>query len=295
MTMRKTVNSDIRRLTMKENRHYTFCRFMLGAGFIYLAAVLIIPLFNYTTVQAAESVVCTPTSEPDSDGDGFSDAEELAGITINGVLYDDLDPYYPDAFIEVDKANVSLLPDDALAFLRESGLEVTFHELPEGTLNAIGTERIVLQRSDGTCQKAVKIYEHRTYYGDCYVILGETKGQGPPNNDLGPVHVYTDRIKCFVETKNLCGSVNECVDNFGETTANAINRNLNLNTVAHEGGHRYKLNTVFNPRYGGWHDKEGAGVLMEQSSKVTSRKNKVTFYISDKFSDPADIDGTVLK
>ena len=200
---------------MKEKWHDSLCRFLLRAGFIALAALLIIPLICYSPVQA-ESVVCTPTAAPDSDGDGFSDAEETGGLTINGILYP-TDPTIPDAFVEIDPDFFnSLFPHhgtDLLAYLKDNGLQVDgkaimFHELPENTVDS--ERRIPLgRRNDGTCQKAVKIVEYRTNAGDCYTILGETE-QGPPNNKKGPVYIFTDRITCFVNEEYLCGSENTC-------------------------------------------------------------------------------------
>ena len=275
---------------MKENWHDTFYRFLLRAGFIALASFLIMPLVSYSTAQAVESVVCTPTAETDTDGDGFSDAEEGAGLTINGQAYA-LDPGIPDAFIEVRPASTSILPEglDLLKYLREGGLNITFHELPPGTL---GSERIVLQRNDGTCQKAILVKEVRTP-GSCLVVLGKTR-QGPVNNDDGPVFLYTDRIDCFVKTTNDCGTRSDCTSITGNSGAAAIIEDFVLNIIAHEGGHRVTLGPIYNSRFGGNHFNKGQGVMMEQASKVTNRKSGVKFYISDQFSD-ASIAEAVLK
>lgn len=278
---------------MNKKLHALLQSFLLRAGCSILAAFLIVALAGFTPAKAAiESVICTPTSDADSDGDGLSDAEENAGIIINGVSYA-VDPSVPDAFIEVRAADSSKLPADLdfLKYLRESGFNMTFHLLPENTL---GDERILVQRDDGTCQKAILVKEVRTP-GSCFVSLGKTE-QGPVNNDEGPVLLYTDRIECFVNTINECATRGDaCKSNTtGNTGAQAIINELNLFVIAHESGHRLKLGPYYNSRFGGNHFKEGEGVTMEQFLKVTNRKSGVTFYISEQFSD-ASLGAAALK
>ena len=289
---------------MKEKRHDSFYWFLLRAGFIGLAALLIMPLISFTPVLA-ENVVCTPTAELDSDVDGFTDAEELAGLVINGILYQ-TDPTIPDAFVEVEPDfSDSLFPlvltcwhISKTAVFRLTARRSRFMNCLKYTVDSerripLGPDNSYV-RPDGTCQKAVKIVEYRTSTDDCYTILGETE-QGPPNNNKGPVYIFTDRITCFINQEYLCGSENTCSDSIdGAKSASELTTDLMLATIAHEGGHRYQLGPIYNSRFGGWHFKEGSFVRMEQASKVTARKTDVTFYMPKAFSD-LSIPKTVLK
>jgi hypothetical protein len=60
-------------------------------------------------------------------------------------------------------------------------------------------------------------------------------------------------------------------------------------TIAHEIGHMTMLAVDYTRRFGGFHYKAGSEVILEQAVKYTSKKGKVTFYISTKYAAPSQL------
>jgi hypothetical protein len=53
------------------------------------------------------------------------------------------------------------------------------------------------------------------------------------------------------------------------------------------------LTPDYNSRYGGNHYRAGSRVFMEQFIKYTTKKNNVTFYISDEYSSASQTAATL--
>ena len=233
----------------------------------------------------------------DSDLDGFTDAEESAGITLaddNGnptvtvppcvfTSGEDrntcLDPATPDLFVIIAAADTdSFIPVDPLALIYKAtangGLGVAVHRLnPEDA----PTIRYVTPT-----QKAVRITENiDAAPGE--VILG-IANQGTPNG-LDRATVYTHRI---------ANHVTDIYASAGQSPPDGFIDEYIRHTIAHEIGHMTDLSVDYNRRFGGYHYKTGSEVLMEQSVVYSVKKDVVTFKLSTDFSEPSQA-GVTLK
>jgi hypothetical protein len=264
---------------------------------------------------------CGGGSEADSDGDGFLDATENAGITLpsglvlaannnnylpacDGAIDETLcvDAGRPDVFVVIDRAAASNLPappyasavDDPLAILRgfvdASGAPVVPHELVKTANNA------PREIADG--QNAVIVTEMLdTDFGP----LGFAPTGGTPNTTSGEVDLYTARIRnevvklCTQATicdKNGCAdyAVNICQDESGAVVGISALQNLyTQNVLAHETWHVCSLAPSDNAEVILYHFNPNTGWVMEQSIGAKGTKARdgtvtVTLYISDTFN-----------
>lgn len=261
--------------------------------------------------QTWAQVTCPTASTADSDGDGFTDAQECDGITlVNGTLFpgvltsvngvsvpraDRLDPNSKDLFVIYKPASSGSLLSGATAiggglpnpfgnltfysinFTGLSALGVTVHQLADGVAAA---DRTV---SNAATQKAVRVAESLDTTG---TILGNCQWGTPLGLD-GCV-VYTQRAKDFIDS--TC-------DSAGDTTTDRTQVFLAYATylVLHETGHSLGgLTTDYNSRFGGYHYKAGSGVVMEQYATYSTRGNRCTWYISSGWNETVDPTGVTL-
>jgi hypothetical protein len=244
------------------------------------------------------SLLLIPSSAlADADMDGFTDAEEMTGIT----LLDDngnptitvppctfapgedrnscLDPATPDLFVIVAPfATDSLVPADPLAFIYKpkaaGGLGVAAHQL--------ALAEAPLSRYITSTQKAVRIAENTDASpGD--VILG-IANQGTPNG-MDRATVYTHRIANHITDIYAAEEQKPPQDLIDDYIRH---------TIAHEIGHMTSLAVDYNKRFGGYHYKTGSEVLMEQSVVYSVKKGFITFKLSRNFSEPSQA-GVKLK
>ena len=263
---------------------------LILAGAFALVLFLVI-----TPLQATAQVVCPTTSTADSDGDGFTDAQECAGLSLSvGNLFGQtasiplcasgiarsqcVDPNSRDAFVIVTRATTSLIPSDPFQFISASqsagGLGITIHE--------ISTTRTDRKVTDVSPQLAARLRES---LDTSAVILGSSN-QGIT---LDLATVFTQRIANFVNSKCVANTI--CVDS--KSATNAVDTNAEViahyirHTIAHElGGHVLTLAPVYNARYGGNHYQAGTKVVMEQNVTYTSKGGTITWNISSLYTDP---------
>jgi len=263
------------------------------------AIVLTLTLTIVPKQAKAAPVTCPTASTVDSDGDGFTDAQECAGITLSvgntfldgrftiapcipGVPAADrancMDPNSRDAFVIVTRASPTRIPSDPYKFTSAlqpaGGLGITIHE--------ISTTRTDRRVTDVSPQLVARLRES---LDTTDVILGSSN-QGIA---LDLATVFTQRIANFVNSVCVAGIT--CVDsnsaaNGVDTTAEVIDLYIR-HTIAHElGGHVLTLAPVYNARFGGNHYQSGTNVVMEQSLVYTKKGTKVTWYISTLYTDP---------
>jgi hypothetical protein len=253
----------------------------IGLKFLMVAAFVLAII----STQALAQVDCalSPSNMEDSDGDGFMDAHECSGITLFSGVVVNTNPDISDLFVILVPANPSNFPPNPLEFVSNpiaaGGLGVVTHLIPSDEANP---DRFVSLDSP---QKAVRITEDLHPEG---IILGYAN-QGTPNG-LDDALIYTEHIKNHVE--EVCDEGYQyCKYTAPDGTefigANAIIPIYIKHTIAHEIGHMTKLAVDYNRRFGGYHYKAGSKVVLEQAVKYTSKKGKVTFYISTQYAEPS--------
>ena len=239
----------------------------VGLGLLLLVALAFAIVPSQATAQ-----------DSDSDLDGFTDQQEMDGITLMDGTVIPTDPTTPDLFVILRPATPSNFPTNPLAFVSrpqaEGGLGITTHEI---TPLQAGADRTV---SSASPQKAVRITENLHPEG---IILGYAN-QGTPN-DLDAAIIYTEHIKSHVNS--VYGEV-------GTSPPVGLIDTYIKHTIAHEIGHMTSLAVDYNSRFGGYHYKSGSEVIMEQAVKYTEKKGIVTFYMSTEYAEPSQ-DGLLLK
>jgi len=233
-------------------------------------ALLLLPDISHAAVS------CPSTSLNDTDGDGFTDAQECNGIL--SVSHCDvgvdrnscLDPNSKDVFVIVVPATTgpSLLGPDPLAILKGTGINgtklgVSIHQITD----AQAPNRLVT-----LTQHAVRITENL----DTTDVVTGICNQGTPNGLDGCV-VYTQRIVNFVNSK--CPAGVPCLTSSGTSGVAAVISTFIQNTIAHEASHSMGVTATYNSRYGGNHYQTGTNVVMDQSVYYTTKGGKTTFFI----------------
>jgi len=280
---------------------------ILASAIVLALALIIVPK------QATAQVVCPTSSTADFDGDGFTDAQECAGITLiagNALLdgtttFIDLcspgvsaadrancvDPNSRDAFVIVTRATPTRIPSNPYqffsAFQSAGGLGITIHEI-----STTRTDRKVTnQLANGSIgdvlwpQLAARLVESLQPADPA--INDVDLGRSNQGIALDLATVFTQRIIDFVNSVCVAGTT--CVDSNSPSvnTPAAVIDHYIRHTIAHElGGHVLTLAPVYNSRFGGNHYQSGTNVVMEQSVKYTKKGTKVTWYISTLYTDP---------
>jgi len=272
-----------------------------SAGWIVLVAAF---LMLAMLPMEVEAVVCPTPSTADFDGDGFTDAQECAGITLNlgtaaAVTIPTcaptpanrsacMDPNSKDVFVIMVPASGTLIPADPYKFITAAqsagGLGITVHEITAA--QAATDRKVTKQNSDGTAgsnpwpQLAARIQESKN------VTAGETAlGSCNQGIILDLCTVFTQRIVNFVNSVCVAGTT--CVDGLdaGITGNAAVITHYIRHTIAHElGGHGFKLAPDYNASFGGNHNQAGSKVMMEQNVTYSKKGTKVTWYISTAYT-----------
>ena len=222
----------------------------------------------------------------DSDGDGFTDAEELdMGI----------DPNKKDLFVIWVPANPSYLPSGQNPLEYVESLPINIHRI---TANEANTDRTL--RNSSSNQKAVRITEDLGYYG-ADAALGFS-WEGTPNG-YDDATVYTEQIRRKIESAGGCsGSIDSnwctnCCDTTGTCGAAFFYKYIK-HTIAHEIGHMIRPLAPVSQRdkenFGGYHYKTGTNVILDMSVKCTYTKGKAIFYLGTTYTQ-ADKSNITLK
>ena len=240
-------------------------------------------------------------ADSDSDNDGFIDAQECLGIPVvnsSGAVTKTVfgDPARKDLFVIfapavsgslMVNADGSTLNPFLPAQYLVNGTTVAFSGLSALNVNlhVLSPDEVALNRVVSTIspQKAVRVAESLDTSG---TILGNCQW-GTPNSLDGCV-VYTQRIWNFI---------NSTCDAAGDRTTDRRTVFLAYITQSflHETGHSLGgLTADYNSRFGGYHYKPGAGVVMEQSVTYSTKGGKCTWYISAPWN-PLDASSVTLK
>jgi hypothetical protein len=278
------------------------------AGLIAIFGFGLFPL-DAAAVVCSEVLSAADTGA-DSDGDGFTDAQECAGITtvgtspvtlpwcgstVDGVAPSRdrcMDPDSKDLFVIFAPATSgpSLLPQDFNAFGVVSAYGITFTGLnalglavhPLKPIEA-GLDRVVTGAVlNLPAQKAVRIAESLDASG---AVLGYCQWGSPM--DLDGCTVFTLRTQNFIAS--ACGSAE--IQTPGRVVSDADNvlRAYSTYLILHETGHSLGgLTGEYNSRFGGYHYKAGSALVMEQAVTYTVKGGKCTFYISPDWNQTLD-------
>ena len=279
-------------MKQKQTTRSVNVKIILASAFALALALMIVP------TRATALVTCPTLSTADSDGDGFNDALECAGITLSagnafgGATFVPtctvgiarslcVDPNSKDAFVIVTRATPSLIPSDPFRYIEAStaagGLGLAVHE--------ITTTRTDRKVSDASPQLAARLRESLSPATSTDNILGSAN----LGITLDLATVYTQRIVSFVNS--VCVGGTTCVDSISltngvDTPSEVIDQYIR-HTITHElGGHVLTLAPVYNARYGGNHYQAGTKVVMEQNVTYTKKGTKVTWYLSTAYTDP---------
>ena len=267
----------------------TPCRKLSARLMLVLLAVLVLPILQS---RAAVQVTCPTLSTADSDGDGFTDAQECAGITLDlgtgvPVIFPPcipglsrascVDPNSKDLFVIAVRGTPSLIPTDPYKFVSipqsAGGLGITVHEITEA--QAASDRRLTSM----SFQKAAK---HRESLDTSDVVLGSSN-QGMA---LDFATTFTQRISNLVNSVCVAGTT--CVDSNSATnginTAPLVIQHYIRHDIAHELGHSFTLAPDYNARFGGNHYQAGTNVVLEQNVTYTKKGTKVTWYISTAYT-----------
>jgi hypothetical protein len=272
-------------------------RFQNTEGFrVALVAFMVV-----VTLILPQAVLAVCDHNLDTDNDGFTDWEECVGLTTaldpppSGPAQANIDfpacagvaasnclhPARPDLFVYINKLTPTYIPENALQYL-ESGMGITVHFLNTALPNRIVIDRGSASAVADTWQKHVTIREQPSSTGN---ILGlaevdTTPNRGPflPGSSPADVEawVYPRRIINFIE--DVHG-----VDELSADLYDNVFIPYYKHVLAHETAHNMDVRPE-NSRYG-FHYRDGYGTIMERSIKYTDRKGKITWYISDTFTD----------
>ena len=233
----------------------------------------------------------------DFDNDGFTDLQECGtgipldlGITTTPTVVV-TDPNRADVFVIFNRpATGSLLPSDfrpfdptpvtynGVTFTGLSALNVNVHQL---SADQAGSDRRI---SSLSAQKAVRITENLDTNGS---VLGQCNWGTPMG--LDGCMVFTKRVKNYIDA--TCDSVRDTT-----TDRNQVFLAYITQTFLHEAGHSLGgLAADYNSRFGGYHYKVGAGVVMEQSVTYSTKGGKCTFFISPGWNVTLDTPAVKLK
>ena len=256
----------------------------------------------YTCPGLDTDIICAAggLANCDSDLDGYTDAEECAGITLpnennTGDLTYNMDPTKQDLFLILVTAidvndncsgEASLLPADLLYPSTNpqslSGLGLTVHVIK----NSQVTDQAV-----GVYQKAVTMIE------SCSTANPNVAGSAEPGLPTFGIDgkVFTYVIKNKIESAcagKTCYEGLEDGTKVERTAAELIEKHI-VNTFNHETGHMLGLSINVDRKIGN-HWKVGTGAELDQFVNCTTKGSSTTCYIPDVHPLP-DIAGFRLK
>jgi len=280
--------------------------------------------------QAWAQVTCPTTSANDFDGDGFTDAQECAGITTLGTVTPGadgtasvvvgrrlfppcvqgmdrlscVDPNSKDLFVVLLPATEGSLMSGTLpTAIADPFANQTVYGLAFTGLSGIGVtahavtsiEVPILSRqvAEGSDQKAIVMAED---LDDTDLNTLAWCPYGKPNTASQVCVVYTRRIVLTIE--DICGTGATAMPIFtaggDPSDATAVFKAYTIETILHEVGHSVGgLTSKFNSSYGGYH--YSPGTIMEQYVVASTTKGKCKFAISRTFNTRLDPPAVILK
>jgi hypothetical protein len=298
-------------------------RLVVLASLLILASVLL-PKEVYAQTTLVNCATVQDTDITDTDGDGLTDYQECNGIrtlgtspisppdfprcfAIEGPLpprHTCVDPNSRDLFVIVAPAPApdSVLPADFNAFLPVNYYGINFIGLNTFGLavHQIGlaqadADRFFVLAEVGVAQpllraKAVRVVESADTNG---TILGNCQWGSPQGLD-GCI-IFTRRTQNFIAstcgTKTIQTPSGATINPATGAAWTVLDVTLAYSTylVLHETGHSLGgLTAEYNSRFGGYHYKPGAGLVMEQAVTYTAKGSTCTFYISPNWNPTAE-------
>lgn len=289
---------------------------------VLAAAVAAIAIGLPTNPALAQTTTCS--ASVDTDGDGFTDAQECAGITtlgttvtVNGTptiigqktfpqcngtqaRQDCVDPASKDLFVVYVPAGTgSLLASGTatgianpfanqtvygVAFNGYAGLNVTVHVL-DGTQAPVDTRQV----TGVSTQKAVVIVENldaSDLNTLAYCVWGRPNVAGQ-----GICTIYSQRIWNSIGL--ACGSLPIVTGSNTPSSANEAFKAYAIATILHEVGHSVGgLAPNYDSRYGGYH--YAPGTIMEQYVVASTSKGNCKFSIPNAFNSRYDPPAVLL-
>jgi len=282
------------------------------------ASTIVLAFLTLAPLPASAAVTCSSTMDTtvDTDGDGFTDAQECFGIQLAGIAPGAtaprrietcvnsnlpreacLDPNTKDLFVVYAPVLIgqSLLqsmgvltpfaPTTAYenTYRGFNPLGVTVHQL---AITETATDRSVVANWP---QKAVRIVEDLDATD---ITLGYCEW-GTPNGDDGCT-VWTQRILNYINS-SCAGSVIVTPSGVATTVPDVFRAYVTW-VVLHETGHASGgLSAKYTSRYGGYHYAPGTGTMMEQAAVVTTKSGRCKFSISKDWNITSDQPAIRLK
>ena len=301
-------------------------RLIALAGLVLIVGLALLPTHAQAQVPTVVCANVLSDTGADSDNDGFTDFQECTGITTigttpvifpwcgstanaDGVLPTRdrcMDPNSKDLFAIMQPAAAgSLLPAVqspgsttpfnpflpftayGINFLGLNSLGVAVHKL--SPLEAALDRTVAAAVAGLPAPKAIKVAESTDLNG---TILGNCQ-YGLPSGLDGCV-IFTARTRNFINSS--CGSSTIQTPGGATTTAQEVLWAYSTFLVLHEAGHSLGgLTGEYNSRFGGYHYKPGAGLVMEQAVTYTVKGGKCTFYIAPNWNLTLDPQSVRLK
>ena len=239
---------------------------------------LCLQLIAMAALFVAASLASAQTQDQDTDRDGFTDAEETAGIVLSdGTIFSGcvsgadrttcLDPLTSDFFVTLVPASRSLIPSDATQFIRNL-IGEGVHEI---TADQAGPNRQVT-----ASQKAIRITESLDTND---TLWGISLFQGTPNT-AGEAIVFTQRIS---------DKINQVYTDAGSFPPPGVIEKCIRHTYAHEGGHNMNIRFETD-RSGENHYSTRDQVVMSTSVTIKVKGSNVSVNCPDQYADPDFVD-----
>ena len=221
----------------------------------------------------------------DSDNDGFTDPQEIAGITLlngqilprcpdNALATDAcVDPAGADLFVILVAVGGARVPANPLSFMVNLTPSLGVHQIADNP------DRLIVA---GVAQKAIRL----TLDPDLNdAIWGISLRQGTPLT-AGDGTVFTARIRRTLDNKYTAAT--------GSPAPQDVVDNCIRHTIAHEAGHNKSISPQSDSRFGGNHYATSDKVVMSQSATITSKGTRVTVVCPSNYASP-DVIGFRLK
>jgi hypothetical protein len=282
----------------------------VGVAVVGLIALLVATGVAMVPDDARAQVdICASPGTGDTDGDGFTDAQECAGITTGdpqnaaGVRrffarcgqqapgQECVDPNRKDVFVIYRPTTTGSLlgglPSPfgintflGIRFTGLSALGINVHQLAPA--EAFSDRRV----TSVSAQKAVRVSESLSA-GALTDPLGYCQFGTPQG--LDGCTVYTQRITSFIASK--CNAVNDTT-----TDRNQVFLAYSTYVMLHETGHSLGgLAAKYDTKFGGYHYSPTANLVMSQAAQYSTQAGRCTFYIPSVWNQVLDPPAVILK
>jgi hypothetical protein len=296
------------------------------AGFLVIVCAALLPSAAWAVVCA--DVIAAGLTAADSDDDGFTDFQECTAVVTLGQTTETvrtfpwcgtpdadgalptrdrcMDPNSKDLFAILQPAATGSLLPSAQSAASTTPFNpfqpFTAYGIDFNGLNALGVavhkltpleaaiDRTVSAGVLGlAAPKAVKVAESTDLNG---TILGNCQ-YGLPSGLDGCV-IFTQRTLNFINS--ACGSATIQTRAGASSSAEDVLAAYSTYLVLHEAGHSLGgLTGEYNSRFGGYHYKPGAGLVMDQAVTYTVKSGKCTFFIAPNWNLTLDPPSVRLK